>query len=116
MSMKKSSNEIDMIHGPIVKGLALFALPLAASSILQLLFNAADVIVIGQFSTSNSLAAVGADGLVVSLFANVFLNLAVGVTVVASKYLGSGNKDKVHDVLNTSLVFAAAIGVFLQSL
>src|SRR5574344_983157 len=111
MSMKKSSNEIDMIHGPVVKGLALFALPLAASSILQLLFNAADVIVIGQFSTSNSLAAVGADGLVVSLFANVFLNLAVGVTVVASKYLGSGDKNKVRDVVGTTFGFAAVIGI-----
>ena len=110
--MKKSSNEIDMVHGPMLAGLFRFAFPLAASSILQLLFNAADVIVIGRFSTSNSLAAVGADGLVVSLFANVFLNLAVGATVLASKYLGAGNKDKVHDVLNTSLVFAAAIGVF----
>src|SRR5574344_2895275 len=112
--MKKSSNEIDMVHGSILAGLFRVAFPLAASSILQLLFNAADVIVIGRFSTSNSLAAVGADGLVVSLFANIFLNLAVGSTVLASKYLGAGEKNKVHDVLNSSFVFVLIIGIFFM--
>jgi len=110
--MKTKSYEIDMTRGPVLKGLIHFAVPLAASSLLQLLFNAADVIVIGQFSSSNSLAAVGADGLVVGLFANIFLNIAVGTTVLASKYLGAGENQKIHKVMNTSFALAATMGIF----
>lgn len=100
-----------MCNGPILTGMIKFALPLAFSSILQLLFNAADVIVIGQFGSSVSLAAVGADALIASLFSNIFLNLATGATVWASKYLGAGKAENVHDILHTSIVFSFITGV-----
>jgi putative MATE family efflux protein len=113
--MKTTSYEIDMTHGSILSGMIRFALPLAASSVLQLLFNAADVIVIGRFSSSTSLAAVGADGLLTGLFANIFLNLAVGTTVAASKSLGSGEKDKVKKLSSSSMAFSVLIGVFFMA-
>src|SRR5574344_1107949 len=113
--MKTTSYEIDMTHGSILSGMIRFAFPLAASSVLQLLFNAADVIVIGRFSSSTSLAAVGADGLLTGLFANIFLNLAVGTTVAASKSLGSGEKDKVKKLSGSSMVFSVLIGVFFMA-
>lgn len=100
-----------MTHGSILSGMVRFALPLAASSMLQLLFNAADVIVIGRFSSSNSLAAVGADGLIVSLFANIFLNLAVASTVLVAKYLGAGDDKAAAGIVNVSLALAAVAGV-----
>src|SRR5574344_1812235 len=113
--MKTTSYEIDMTHGSILSGMIRFAFPLAASSVLQLLFNAADVIVIGRFSSSTSLAAVGADGLLTGLFANIFLNLAVGTTVAASKSLGSGEKDKVKKLSSSSMAFSVLIGVFFMA-
>lgn len=111
---ENKSYEIDMTHGSIFAGLARFALPLAASSILQLLFNAADVIVIGQFSTSVSLAAVGADGLITGLFANIMLNLSVGATVLASKYLGAGENNRVHGIVDMSMTLAVGTGIFFM--
>jgi len=93
-----------------------FALPLAASSLLQLLFNAADVIVIGQFSSANSLAAVGADGLLTGLFANILLNLALGSTVVASRYLGAGETDEVRAIVHVSMAFASVTGIVFMGM
>jgi len=112
--IKDNSHEIDMVHGSIFSGMIRFALPLAASSILQLLFNAADVIVIGRFSNSNSLAAVGADGLIVGLFTNFLVNLAVGATVLASKYLGAGKKESVRSIIHVSMALAIAVGFFFM--
>ena len=109
-----SSRTVDMAQGPIFSGMVRFALPLAASSILQLLFNAADVIVIGQFGSANSLAAVGADGLLVGFFANVLLNLSIGATVLAARHLGAGERGKVRGVVGTSMLLAFITGVIFM--
>jgi len=110
------SYKIDMCHGPILPGMIRFSLPLALTSLLQLLFNAADVIVIGQFSTSISLAAVGADGLVVGLFANILLNLAIGATVFSSKYLGAGQQNRIKGMVQTSAALSIICGLFFMIL
>ena len=110
-----SSRTVDMAHGPIFSGMVRFALPLAASSILQLLFNAADVIVIGQFGSANSLAAVGADGLLVGFFANVLLNLSIGATVLAARHLGAGERDKVRCVVGSSMLLALITGFIFMT-
>ncbi len=102
-------------RNPLFVDMVRFALPLAASSLLQLLFNAADVIVIGQFGSSTSLAAVGADGLLTGLFANILLNLAIGSTVIASRYLGAGEENEVHSVLHVSMAFASVAGLVFMA-
>ncbi|MCX4316771.1 MAG: MATE family efflux transporter, partial [Lachnospiraceae bacterium] len=86
--MKKQSYEIDMCHGPLLGKILLFSLPLMLSSILQLLFNAADMIVVGRYAGSQALAAVGATGALINLLINVFMGLSVGVNVMVARYYG----------------------------
>ena len=86
--------EIDMCSGNIIGKMLIFALPLMISSILQLLFNAADVIVVGRFAGDNSLAAVGSTGSLVNLLTNVFLGLSVGANVMVARYKGAGRDDE----------------------
>ncbi|MBQ1766923.1 MAG: hypothetical protein IIZ92_29020 [Aquincola sp.] len=90
MAVKK--NEIDMIHGPLAKKIVLFALPLAASAVLQQLFNAADLAVVGNFASSQAMAAVGSNGSVVGLIVNMFTGLAVGANVLIGNLVGAGRR------------------------
>ena len=84
MSAQKNK-QMDMLNGPLLKKILFFALPLAASSILQQLFNSADVAVVGRFAGSKSLAAVGGNTPVISLLINLFVGLSVGANVVIGK-------------------------------
>ena len=77
--------EIDMINGPLLGKILKFTLPLIASSVLQLLFNAADVIVVGHFSGKEALAAVGSTGSLINLIVNLFMGLSVGVNVLYAR-------------------------------
>ncbi len=82
---KAKKYEMDMCNGPILKKMLLFTLPLICSSILQLLFNAADIIVVGRFAGDNSLAAVGATGSLINLFVNFFIGLSVSANVLVAR-------------------------------
>ena len=86
----------DMCHGPLVKKMILFTLPLIASSMLQLLFNAADVIVVGRFAGSESLAAVGSTGSLINLLVNLFIGLSIGANVVVARAIGAGEGDGIR--------------------
>ena len=88
----RKSYEIDMIHGPILPKLLQFAVPLMCSSVLQLLFNAADIVVVGRWAGDNSLAAVGSNSALIGLLTNLFIGLAVGSNTLAAKYYGAGDK------------------------
>lgn len=106
---------MDMTHGSLWKKILRFSLPLIASNILQLLFNAADVVVVGRFSGYDSLAAVGSTSMTVYLFTNLFIGLAVGVNVVIARYLGQGGREKeislvLHTAVLVALVGGAALG------
>lgn len=83
-----SGKGMDMLHGPLPQKLLFFALPIAASSILQQLFNSADVAVAGRFAESGALAAVGSNSVLVGLFVNLFVGLSVGANVVIAQYIG----------------------------
>ena len=85
---------IDMLTGPLLKKILLFSLPLMASSVLQLLFNAADVVVLGRYANYASLAAVGGTTAIVNLVVNLLIGMAVGVNVVIARYIGEGDKDR----------------------
>ena len=83
----KRSHEIDMTQGPIFSKIVVFALPLMLTGILQLLFNAADVIVVGKFAGSRSLAAVGSNGALINLLVNVFVGISTGANVLVANLL-----------------------------
>lgn len=107
--------EIDMTHGPILKKLLLFTVPLILSSILQLLFNAADVVVVGRFAQQGDLclAAVGSTGSLTSLIVNMFVGLSVGTNVVAARAWGSGDHKAMKESVHTSMLVSVVSGVIL---
>ena len=90
------TNQIDMTEGPIFGKLLKFSIPLIASSVLQLLFNAADVVVVGRFAGDNSLAAVGSTGSLINLLINLFMGLSVGTNVVVAHYFGARKFDELN--------------------
>lgn len=102
-----------MCSGRIAGKMLMFAIPLMLSSILQLLFNAADVIVVGRFAGDNSLAAVGSTSSLVNLLTNVFLGLSVGANVSVAKYIGAGRDEDVSSTVHTALCLAIFSGALL---
>ena len=103
----------NMITGPTFGKIIMFSIPVILSGILQLLFNAADIIVVGKFAGDESLAAVGSTSSLINLFTNVFIGLSVGTNVLIAHFVGAGNKDKVSTTVHTSLVVGVLCGVFL---
>ena len=111
--LKKKKYEMDMCNGPIFQKMLLFSLPLMLSGILQLLFNAADIIVVGRFAGKEALAAVGSTGSLINLITNLFLGLSVGVNVLVARYFGSGQKKELKGTVHTAIAIAALAGLFL---
>ena len=116
--MQKTNNqskkyEIDMIHDPLLGKILLFTLPLMASSILQLLFNAADIIVVGRYAGSDALAAVGSTGALINLLTNMFIGFSVGANVLVARYYGAGKPDEVSETVHTSVMLSIIGGVLL---
>ncbi len=108
--------ELDMLNGPMFGRILLFALPVAASSILQQLFNAVDVIVVGRFVGSEALAAVGANTTVISLILNLFIGITVGANVVIAGHIGQRDDGRVRIGVGTSAALAIYSGIFLMLL
>ena len=106
-------NEIDMLHGPMTGKIMKVALPLAAISILQQFFNAADVAVVGRFASSQALAAVGANTPVVNTFITFFSGLAVGGNVTISRFIGQGRQARVTSGVQTVFTLSLISGVLL---
>lgn len=111
--MSKSKFEIDMVNGPLLGKILKFTLPLIASSVLQLLFNAADVIVVGHFSGKEALAAVGSTGSLINLIVNLFMGLSVGVNVLYARYIGASDEKSASETLHTSVVVSLICGIIL---
>lgn len=109
----KKTYEMDMIHGPMLKSLLLYAFPLMLSGVLQLLFNAADLVVVGRFSGSQALAAVGATGSLINLLVNLFIGVSIGTNVLVARYNGAQDFHGVRETVNTSIITAAVGGVGL---
>ena len=100
-----------MCSGPLASKILLFSLPLMASSLLQLLFNAADVVVVGQFAGKEALAAVGSNTALINLMINIFVGLSVGTNVVIARDLGSGRHDSVSQSVHTAMTLGLLSGV-----
>lgn len=109
----KKSYEMDMCNGPIFGKLLVFALPLMLSGILQLLFNAADIVVVGKFSGSHALAAVGSTGALINLFVNVFIGFSIGTNVLVAQYFGARHEKNVHETVHTSILLGIVGGFIL---
>ncbi|MBQ9437196.1 MAG: MATE family efflux transporter [Lachnospiraceae bacterium] len=107
------SKEIDMLHGPVAGKILVFALPLMLTSILQLLFNAADTIVVGRFVGPTSLAAVGATNSLVNLYVNFIIGVSVGANVLVAHELGAGNLKQVRLAVHTAVLSAVLAGILL---
>ncbi|SFI55308.1 putative efflux protein, MATE family [Treponema bryantii] len=107
------TNQIDMTEGPIFGKLLKFSIPLIASSVLQLFFNAADVVVVGRFAGDNSLAAVGSTGSLVNLLINLFMGLSVGTNVVVANYFGAKKKNELTDTIHTAMLVSVISGLIL---
>ena len=108
-----STVRIDMLHGGIFRKLLLFALPLIASGILQQSFNSVDVAVVGQFASSQALAAVGSNGLVISLIINLFIGISIGANVVIAHYIGRQDEKGIKNAISTTAIIAVTSGIFL---
>ena len=110
------AKEVDMLHGGLAGKLILFAIPLAFSSILQQLFNSADVAVVGRFAGSAALAAVGSCVALVGIFVNLIVGLSVGPNAALANLIGQGQRERISGMVHTILTFGIALGVFLMGL
>ena len=109
--MKRSNQS--MIHGPLFSGIVMYTIPIILTSVLQLLFNAADLVIVGRFCGSVSVAAVGATGAITNLIVNQFIGLSVGTGVTVAHALGSREDEAVHRAVHTALPTALIGGAVL---
>ena len=109
--MKNNKYEIDMCNGSIMDKLISFALPLMLSGILQLMFNAVDIVVVGRFSGSQALAAVGSTTALINVFTNLFIGISLGTNVLAARFYGAGKSKEMSETVHTSITLALITGV-----
>jgi len=115
MEAVKKKNELDMTSGKLLPKMLAFALPLMAMSVLQLLFNSADMIVVGQFDkdSDSAIAAIGSTASVVALLVNFFIGLSVGAGIVMSRAFGAKDTEKGEKVLHTSMIVGLISGIII---
>ena len=111
--MKKNKYEIDMCNGTIMDKLISFALPLMLSGMLQLTFNAVDIVVIGQFSGKQSLAAVGATTALINVFTNLFIGISLGANVIAARFYAAGRDKEMSETVHTAISLALISGIVM---
>lgn len=109
-----TKEKVDMLNGPLFMKILIFALPLAASSLLQQLFNSVDVAVVGRFASSKALAAVGSNAPVISLLINLFIGISMGANVVISNHLGQRDEQSIRHAISTVTLVAAISGLLLM--
>ena len=111
--MKNNKYEIDMCHGTLMDKLISFSLPLMLSGILQLLFNAVDIIVVGRFTGSQALAAVGSTTALINIFTNLFIGISLGANVLAARFYASGKEKEMSETVHTSITLALISGLVM---
>ena len=110
---KNNKYAMDMCEGPVLKKMLLFALPLMASSLLQLLFNAADIIIVGRFAGDNSLAAVGSTTSIINLLVNLFIGCSIGANVLVARFYGAKREDDLTATVHTAMSLSIISGIFM---
>lgn len=110
---KKNVATIEMCNGPIFKNVLLFAVPIIIGNLMQILFSAADMVIVGNFAGENALAAVGANISFIYLIVNLFVGLSIGANIVTARYYGAQNKEKVEETVHCSMAICLVCGFFL---
>ncbi len=113
MGTNTKSHSLDMLRGSLLRSILLFALPIAASSILQQLFNSADTAVAGKFGDPDALAAVGTNGEIVALIVSLSAGVAVGANVLIARCIGAGNRKEIPEAVHTAMAFSLLFGIGL---
>ncbi len=111
--MKSNKYEIDMCSGSIMDKLISFSLPLMLSGILQLMFNAVDIVIVGRFTGSEALAAVGSTSALINMFTNLFIGISLGSNVLAARYYASGRTKEMSETVHTAILFALLSGIVM---
>ena len=112
--MKNNKYEIDMCNGTIMDKLISFALPLMISGMLQLMFNAVDIIVVGRFTGSQALAAVGSTTALICTFTNLFIGVSLGANVLAARFYASGKTKEMSETVHTAILLALISGIAMS--
>ena len=110
---KKSTYEIDMLNGPLLGKIIIYAVPLMISGMLQLAFNAVDLIVVGQFAGSNAMAAVGCTSALTNMIVSLFIGISAGVNVLIARFYGANQMQDLKDVVHTAVALSVVGGIFL---
>ena len=112
-AVKKNKYEIDMCNGSIMDKLISFSMPLMLSGILQLMFNAVDIVVVGRFSGSESLAAVGSTTALINVFVNLFIGISLGANVLAARFFAAQKEKEMSETVHTSITLALISGIIM---
>lgn len=118
MESEIQKRQLDMLHGPIWSKLPLFALPVAATAILEQLFNASDIAVVGNFTGAGktiAVAAVGANSSIIALIVNLFVGIALGANVIIANAIGRNDQEAVQKAVHTSIVVAVLCGILVAA-
>ena len=107
--------KVNMLEGSLAKNLILFCVPVILTGILQLLFNACDMVVVGRFSGSEALAAVGSTAALANLLVNAFMGLSVGVNVLAAQFFGARDYDNIQSTVHTAVTLGFVCGSVLAA-
>ena len=110
----KTKTQIDMVNGPLVKNIIAYTVPVMLTGIFQLLFNAADLIVVGRFADESSIAAVGATGSIINLIVNLFMGLSVGTGVTIAHAVGAGHEKDAREAVHTAIPLAIVGGAVIM--
>jgi len=113
--VKTSRHEMDMCNGPLLKKMILFAIPVIVSSVLQMVYNAADMVIIGRFGSSTALASVGATSHLINLLVGLFNGVSVGASVVVAQSYGADDVKNVHGMVHTSITMSMIFGLFIMA-
>ncbi len=108
--------ELDMTTGPFLKKIFIFAVPMVFTGLLQLLYNTADVVVVGKFAGETALAAVGSTGSLINLILNVFIGLSMGSGVMVARYIGAQDDEKIHQCTHTAMCISLCAGFFVAAI
>ncbi len=111
--MKAKSYQIDMCSGPLFPKILAFSIPLMLSGILQLLFNAADMVVVGRFAGSTALAAVGSNAALINLLTNLFIGFSVGANVLVAQFYGAGKERQMSETVHSAIILSLLCGGIL---
>ena len=102
---------MDMLHGPLIIKILKFAFPIIMGSVLQQLFSAVDIAVVGMTGDSFGQAAIGANTTIIALFVNFFVGISVGINVIIGNYIGSDHKERISETVHTAILFSALSGI-----